>query len=176
MVELWSVKQSHLHLELCHFLDANLNFYHQNLKNWDSMHNIVTIIVLEMERLVLQCSNPPKCAARMANSVEPDQTAQLRALLSGSALFAQTYLSQYFKFLLLIHIFREDHLVSLAIQKQSYGPWNQHALVCPLRVTFYLGEYLGTHIQCQVWSYEDLYRIYPAIRQGFYPSRMTSNN
>ena len=35
-----------------------------------------------------------KYAGRMANSVDPDQTAQ-RAVWSGSALFAQAYLSQY---------------------------------------------------------------------------------
>ena len=35
----------------------------------------------------------PKDAARIANSVDPDQTAP-RAVRSGSALFAQTYLSE----------------------------------------------------------------------------------
>ena len=33
-------------------------------------------------------------ADRMANSVDPDQTAPLRAVWSGSALFAQAYLSK----------------------------------------------------------------------------------
>ena len=36
----------------------------------------------------------PKDADRMANSVDPDQTAPLGAVWSGSALFAQTYLSE----------------------------------------------------------------------------------
>ena len=36
----------------------------------------------------------PKDAERIANSVEPDQTAPLGAVWSGSALFAQTYLSE----------------------------------------------------------------------------------
>ena len=36
----------------------------------------------------------PKDADRMANSVDPDQTAPLRAVWSGSALFAQTCLSE----------------------------------------------------------------------------------
>ena len=31
----------------------------------------------------------------MANSVDPDQTAPLGAVWSGSTLFAQTYLSKY---------------------------------------------------------------------------------
>ena len=35
-----------------------------------------------------------KDAAGIANSVDPDQTAPLGAVWSGSALFAQTYLSE----------------------------------------------------------------------------------
>ena len=36
----------------------------------------------------------PNDADRIANSVDPDQTAPLGAVWSGSALFAQTYLSE----------------------------------------------------------------------------------
>ena len=36
----------------------------------------------------------PKDADRLANSVDPDQTAPVGAVWSGSALFAQTYLSE----------------------------------------------------------------------------------
>ena len=36
----------------------------------------------------------PKDVDGMANSVDPDQTAPLGAVWSGSALFAQTYLSE----------------------------------------------------------------------------------
>ena len=36
----------------------------------------------------------PKSAEGMANSVDPDQTAPLGAVWSGSSLFAQTYLSE----------------------------------------------------------------------------------
>ena len=36
----------------------------------------------------------PKDAAGIANSVDPDQTAPLGVVWSGSALFAQTYLSE----------------------------------------------------------------------------------
>ena len=36
----------------------------------------------------------PKDADGMANRVNPDQTAPLEAVWSGSALFAQTYLSE----------------------------------------------------------------------------------
>ena len=48
----------------------------------------------------------PKDAAGIANSVDPDQTAPLGAVWSGSALFAQTYLSEnlrsYYGILILI--------------------------------------------------------------------------
>ena len=36
----------------------------------------------------------PKDVGGIANSVDPDQTAPLGAVWSGSALFAQTYLSE----------------------------------------------------------------------------------
>ena len=39
----------------------------------------------------------PKDADGMANSVDPDQTASSEAVWSWSALFAETYLSQYIK-------------------------------------------------------------------------------
>ena len=38
----------------------------------------------------------PKDADWIANSVDPDQTARLGAVWSGSALFAQSYLSENF--------------------------------------------------------------------------------
>ena len=41
----------------------------------------------------------PKEAGAMANSVDPDQTASSEAVWSWSALFAETYLSQYIEFL-----------------------------------------------------------------------------
>ena len=40
----------------------------------------------------------PKDADGVANSVDPDQTASSEAVLSRSALFAETYLSQYIEF------------------------------------------------------------------------------
>ena len=40
----------------------------------------------------------PKDADGMANSADPDQTASEEAVWSWSALFAETYLSQYIKF------------------------------------------------------------------------------
>ena len=41
----------------------------------------------------------PKDADGMANSVDPDQTASSEAVWSWSALFDETYLSQYIEFL-----------------------------------------------------------------------------
>ena len=41
----------------------------------------------------------PKDADGMANSVDPDQTASSEAVWSWSALFAETYLSQYKEFI-----------------------------------------------------------------------------
>ena len=40
----------------------------------------------------------PKDADGMANSVDPDQTASSEAVWPWSALFAETYLSQYIEF------------------------------------------------------------------------------
>ena len=47
----------------------------------------------------------PKEAGAMANSVDPDQATSSEAVWSWSALFAETYLSQYIEFLrYFIHI------------------------------------------------------------------------
>ena len=45
----------------------------------------------------------PKDADGMANSVDPDQTASPEAVWSWSALFAETYLSQYIEFIRVCH-------------------------------------------------------------------------
>ena len=47
----------------------------------------------------------PKDADGMANSVDPDQTASSEAVCSWSALFAETYLSQYIEFVRYMCIF-----------------------------------------------------------------------
>ena len=44
--------------------------------------------------MALAKSNAPKNAVGIENSVDPDQTAPLGAVWSGSALFAQTCLSE----------------------------------------------------------------------------------
>ena len=72
--------------------------YHKNSKNWDTWnnyHNCPTIGTVGFYSAVL-CL---KDADRITNREDPDQTAPWGAVWSGSALFAQTYLSQYLKLL-----------------------------------------------------------------------------
>ena len=67
----------------------------------------------------------PKDADGIANSVDPDQTAPLGAVWSGSALFAQTYLSEnlgslrYFDgkhVMMYLHFFLRDHIAVKNLQ------------------------------------------------------------
>ena len=60
----------------------------------------------------------PNDADGMANSVDPDQTAPLRATWSGSALFAQAYLSKNLGSLW--YIFS----LNLNLQHVIEGKWN----------------------------------------------------
>ena len=81
------------HLE-CH----SKSIYRKNSKNWDTWnnyHNCPTIGTVGFYSAVL-CS---KDANRITNREDPDQTSPWGAVWSGSALFAQTYLSQYLKLL-----------------------------------------------------------------------------
>ena len=48
----------------------------------------------------------PKDADGMANSVDPDQTASSEAVWSWSALFAETYLSQYIEFVWYVSLYQ----------------------------------------------------------------------
>ena len=74
----------------------------------------------------------PKDADGMANSIDPDQTASSEAVWSWSALFAETYLSQYIEFELLFLIF-----MNLELGKLNLGNiyiWPQDKLqsdICP---------------------------------------------
>ena len=77
---------------------TNIYMYRKNSKNWDTWnnyHNCPTIGTVGFYSAVL-CS---KDADRITNREGPDQTAPHGAVWSGSALFAQTYLSQYLKLL-----------------------------------------------------------------------------
>ena len=68
----------------------------------------------------------PKDADGMANSVDHDQTASSEAVRSWSALFAETYLSQYIEFvwylvvlLLALCIFSKKKFVKLKVGHSS---------------------------------------------------------
>ena len=85
-------------LSLHCFYNAIGFHYRKNSKNWDTWnnyHNCPTIGTAGFYIAVL-CS---KDADRITNREDPDQTAPWGAVWSGSALFAQTYLSQYLKLL-----------------------------------------------------------------------------
>ena len=72
--------------------------YRKNSKNWDTI--MITIIVVKVERYGFSLpESTQKGGDGIANTVDPDQTAPSGAVCSGSALFAQTYLSQYLELL-----------------------------------------------------------------------------
>ena len=56
------------------------------------------MLVLKIEKFENIALMHPEDADGMANSVDPDQTASSEAVWSWSALFAETYLSQYIEF------------------------------------------------------------------------------
>ena len=72
--------------------------YRKNSKNWDTLNyhlDCPTNGIVGFYSAILRS----KDADRITNRVDTDQTAPRGAVWSGSALFAQTYLSQYFKLL-----------------------------------------------------------------------------
>ena len=78
--------------------------YRKNSKIWDTSnncHNCPKIGKVWGNIALMH----PKEADAMANSVDPDQTASSEAVWSWSALFAETYLSQYIEFLRYIGFF-----------------------------------------------------------------------
>ena len=71
--------------------------YRKNSKIWDTSINCHN----RPKNRKIWCNIAlmhPKDADGMANSVDPDQTASSEAVWSWSALFAETYLSQYIEF------------------------------------------------------------------------------
>ena len=68
--------------------------YRKNPKNSDTQKIAVIILKLEQIRTFDYRWIGPKDVDRIANSVDPDQTAPLGAVWSGSTLFAQTRLSE----------------------------------------------------------------------------------
>ena len=72
--------------------------YPKNSKNWDTLNyypDCPTNGIVGFYSAILRS----KDADRITNRVDTDQTAPSGAVWSGSALFAQTYLSQYFQLL-----------------------------------------------------------------------------
>ena len=78
-------------------MSAKLEMYRKNSKIWDTSNNCHNC---PKNRKVWRniALMHPKDADGMANSVDPDQTASSEAVWSWSALFAETYLSQYIEF------------------------------------------------------------------------------
>ena len=77
--------------------DTNKSRYRRNSKIWDTSNNCRNC----PKKWKVWCNIAlmhPKDADGMANSVDPDQTASSEPVWSWSALFAETYLSQYIEF------------------------------------------------------------------------------
>ena len=94
--------------------------YRKNSKNWDTWnnyHNCPTIGTVGFYSAVL-CS---KDANRITNREDPDQTAPWGAVWSGSALFAQTYLSRYLKLLRYAHHFTDKKFFFYAPVILAFG-------------------------------------------------------
>ena len=80
-----------------HITHSLSNDYRKNSKIWDTSNNCHNC----PKNRKVWCNIAlmhPKDADGMANSVDPDQTASSEAVWSWSALFAETYLSQYIEF------------------------------------------------------------------------------
>ena len=115
--------------------------YRKNSKNWDTWnnyHNCPTIGTVGFYSAVL-CS---KDADRITNREDPDQTAPWGAVWSGSALFAQTYLSQYLKLL-------RYFLLSLFFSATSSWLW-QHT--CSSKWQNWLMVYTSRYWETVIWN------------------------
>ena len=72
--------------------------YRKNSKIWDTSNNCHNCPKIGKVWCKIALMHPKEAGA-MANSIDPDQTASSEAVWSWSALFAETYLSQYIEFL-----------------------------------------------------------------------------
>ena len=61
----------------------------------------------------------PRDADGMANSVDPDQTASSEAVWSWSALFAETYLSQYIEFVRYLNLLAMPQFLTLQLSSKD---------------------------------------------------------
>ena len=77
--------------------DLQYREYRKNSKIWDTSNNYHNCPKNRKVWCNIELMHP-KDANGMANSVDPDQTASSEAVWSWSALFAETYLSQYIEF------------------------------------------------------------------------------
>ena len=90
----------------------------------------------------------PNDADWMANSVDPDQTAPLGAVWSGSALFAQAYLSENWGSLQYSMVRLHSHCsnfslffrVSLMFQILTVFTWNSHLSITWLKSPKYISD------------------------------------
>ena len=95
---------------ICDYNISTFFYYRKNSKIWDTSN----ICYNWPKNRKVWCNIAlmhPKDADGMANSVDPDQTASSEAVWSWSALFAETYLSQYIEFV---------RYLLFQIQKRAY--------------------------------------------------------
>ena len=85
----------------------------------------------------------PKDADGMANSVDPDQTASSEAVCSWSALFAETYLSQYIEFVRYV-----KHKVNL-VPLDSKDVWGVHVYYLHI----YVQNCASVHLRMDMHTY-----------------------
>ena len=85
--------------------------YRKNSKIWDTSNNCHNCPKNRKGWCNIAIMHP-KDADGMANSEDPDQTASSEAVWSWSALFAETYLSQYIEFVRYFEIMQTYILVS----------------------------------------------------------------
>ena len=117
--------------------------YCKNSKNWDTWnnyHNCPTIGTVGFYSAAW-CS---KDADRITNREDPDQTAPWGAVWSGSALFAQTYLSQYLK--LLRYFFFLVYCPS-GYEAKDLGTLNPYCSPCA--IGYYKNNNFNIYGQCQ---------------------------
>ena len=99
-------------IRLCYCIDNLFIIYRKNSKICDTSNNCHN----RPKNRKVWCNIAlmhPKDADGMANSVDPDQTASSEAVWSWSALFAETYLSQYIEFVRYLFLKRKEHLTFL---------------------------------------------------------------
>ena len=93
----WYFHKCEAQLKISMFSPQEMKIYRKNSKIWDTSNNDHNCLKNRKVWCNISLMHP-KDADGMANSVDPDQTASSEAVWSWSALFAETYLSQYIEF------------------------------------------------------------------------------